>query len=104
MFANVVGGVRITETAGDLALVLALVSSFRGQALPADLAVFGEIGLGGEIRPVSGGQERVLEATKNGFKRVLVPSANAPKKVPAGSQVRGVRTLAQALDVLQEWS
>jgi len=104
VFANVVGGVRITETAGDLALVLALVSSFRGQALPADLAVFGEIGLGGEIRPVSGGQERVLEATKHGFKRVLVPSANAPKKVPAGSQVRGVRTLAQALDVLQEWS
>lgn len=104
VFANVVGGVRLTETAGDLALVLALVSSFRGRALPADLAVFGEIGLGGEIRPVSGGQERVIEATKHGFKRLMVPMANVPKNLEPGNQVRGVRTLAQALSVLEEWS
>ncbi|MGB0965388.1 MAG: DNA repair protein RadA [Litorivicinus sp.] len=104
VFANVVGGVRLTETGGDLALVLALVSSFRGRALPADLAVFGEIGLGGEIRPVSGGQERIIEASKHGFKRLMVPAANQPKTQNEQSQVRGVRTLAQALTILDEWS
>ena len=104
VFANVVGGVRLTETAGDLALMLALVSSFRGCALPADLAVFGEVGLGGEIRPVSGGQERILEAVKRGFKRLLVPAANAPKSKVEGSTVMGVRTIAEALNKLEEWS
>ena len=104
VFANVVGGVRLTETAGDLALMLALVSSFRGRALPADLAVFGEVGLGGEIRPVSGGQERILEAVKHGFKRLLVPAANAPKSKVEGSTVMGVRTIAEALNKLEEWS
>lgn len=104
VFANVVGGVKLTETGADMALVLALVSSFRSRALPADMAMFGEIGLGGEIRPVPGGQERIIEASKHGFKRLLVPAANAPKKPIEGAQVRGVRTLAEALTVLEEWS
>ena len=104
VFANVVGGVRLTETAGDLALMLALVSSFRGRALPADLAVFGEVGLGGEIRPVSGGQERILEAVKHGFKRLLVPAGNAPKSKVDGSTVVSVRTIAEALNKVEEWS
>ena len=104
VFVNVVGGVRLTETAGDLALMLALVSSFRGRALPADLAVFGEVGLGGEIRPVSGGQERILEAVKHGFKRLLVPAGNAPKSKVDGSTVVSVRTIAEALNKVEEWS
>lgn len=104
VFANVVGGVKLTETGADMALVLALVSSFKGRALPGDLAMFGEIGLGGEIRPVTGGQERIIEASKHGFKRLLVPAANAPKKSIDGAHVRGVRNLAEALAVLEEWS
>lgn len=104
VFANVVGGVKLTETAADLALLLALVSSFKSRALPSDLAVFGELGLGGEVRPVSGGQERISEAVKHGFKRLLVPTANAPKKSPAGALVVPVRTLKDALDALETWS
>lgn len=104
VFANVVGGVRLTETGADLALVLALVSSFRSIALPSDLAMFGELGLGGEVRPVPGGQERITEAVKHGFKRLLVPAGNAPKKAPAGADIVPVRTLSQALDALANWS
>ncbi len=104
VFANVVGGVRLTETGADLALVLALVSSFQSRALPADLAMFGELGLGGEVRPVPGGQERITEALKHGFKRLLVPSGNAPKITPPGAQIVPVRTLSQALEALANWS
>lgn len=104
VYANVVGGLKLTETAADLALILALVSSFRGKPMPQDVAVFGEIGLGGEIRPVSGGAERISEAVKHGFKRLLIPSGNVPKKPPAGAQVRGVRQLKDALSAIEDWS
>lgn len=104
VYANVVGGLKLTETAADLALVLALVSSFRGKPLPQDVAVFGELGLGGEVRPVSGGTERISEAVKHGFKRVLVPQGNLPKRAPEGAQVIGVRLLRDALEKLEEWS
>ncbi len=101
VFVNAVGGVRINEPAADLAVVMAVVSSIRNKALPHDLAVFGEIGLGGEIRPVQRGQERLKEAAKLGFTRALAPRANLPKQPPAGMTVSGVATLGQALDYLR---
>jgi DNA repair protein RadA/Sms len=99
VFANVVGGVRVTETGADLALVLALMSSLRSRNLPQDLVVFGEVGLAGEIRPVPNGQERLMEAAKHGFKRALVPRANAPRKDIKGLQVIAVTRLDEALSL-----
>lgn len=100
VFANVVGGVKVAETAADLALVLAIVSSFRDRPLGRDLVVFGEIGLSGEIRPVPQGQERLYEAVKHGFKRAIIPKANTPRKLPDGVEVIAVSTLAEALEQL----
>jgi DNA repair protein RadA/Sms len=80
VFANIVGGLRVGETAADLPLALAVVSSLREQTVPHDLAVFGEIGLTGEVRPVPFGEERLVEAQKHGFKRALVPRANVPRR------------------------
>ena len=80
VFANVVGGMKIQETAADLPLLLAVLSSLRARALPNDLVVFGEVGLAGEIRPVANGEERLMEAVKHGFKRAIVPEANRPRK------------------------
>jgi DNA repair protein RadA/Sms len=97
VFANIVGGVRVTETGGDLAVVMAVVSSLRDRPLASDLVMFGEIGLAGEIRPVQGGLERLREAAKHGFKRAIVPKANLPKTAPEGIQVVGVSRLAEAL-------
>lgn len=100
VFVNVVGGVRVTETGADLALLLAIVSSFREQELPRDLIVFGEVGLSGEIRPVANGQARLHEAAKHGFTRAIVPIANQPKEAIQGMQVTGVKSLQEALDSL----
>lgn len=100
VFANVVGGVRITETGADLATLLAVLSSFRNRALPKDLIVFGELGLTGEMRPVANGQQRLTEARKHGFRRAILPYANRPKDVVEGMAVHGVRNLAAALDVI----
>jgi len=100
VFVNVVGGVKVSETSADLAVLLAIVSSFKDFALPQDLVVFGEIGLAGEIRPVPGGQERLFEAVKHGFKRAIVPKANLPKRKIDGIEVIGVSKLTQALDVI----
>jgi DNA repair protein RadA/Sms len=100
VFANVVGGVRITETGADLAALLAVLSSFRNRVLPKDLIVFGELGLTGEVRPVANGQQRLSEARKHGFRHAIVPFANRPKDPIAGMVVHGVKSLAGALDVL----
>lgn len=100
VFVNVVGGVKVAETSADLALLLAMVSSFRNRALPRDLIVFGEVGLAGEIRPVPNGSERITEAAKHGFKRAIVPKANAPKQAVNGLQVIPVAQLSEALDAL----
>jgi DNA repair protein RadA/Sms len=97
VFANVVGGVKVLETSADLALLLAIVSSFRDQPLPRDLVIFGEVGLSGEIRPVPSGQERLAEAAKHGFRRAIVPKANAPKTAIPGMEVVPVRKLQEAL-------
>lgn len=100
VFVNVVGGVKVLETAADLALLLAVVSSFRDRVLPQDLIVFGEVGLSGEIRPVPNGQDRIREAAKHGFTRAIVPKANAPKTTPKGMKVIGVSRLSEALDAI----
>lgn len=100
VFVNVVGGMRVMETSADLALLLAIVSSFRDRILPQDLIVFGEVGLSGEIRPVPSGQERLREAAKHGFKRAIVPAANAPREKSLGIEVVAVKNLQQALEAL----
>ena len=103
VFVNVVGGVKVGETGADLALLLALISSFRNRPLPQDLVVFGEVGLAGEIRPVTSGQERISEAAKHGFKRAIVPFANKPKSAVENMEVFTVKTLADALAILDNF-
>ena len=97
VFINVVGGVRITETAADLAVVLAVVSSLKNKPLPEDLVVFGEVGLAGEIRPIQNGPERLHEAAKHGFKQALVPPGNSPKQGIKGLKITVVKRLQDAL-------
>jgi len=101
VFANVVGGVKVLETSADLALLAAIVSSFKNLVLPQDWVVFGEVGLAGEIRPVPSGQERLAEAAKHGFKHAIVPKGNMPKQPIAGLRVVGVTKLSEALNALQ---
>ncbi|HEX7081876.1 MAG TPA: DNA repair protein RadA [Gammaproteobacteria bacterium] len=96
VYANVVGGLRVTETASDLAVALAVLSSCRERPVPADLAVFGEIGLTGEVRPVPFGEERLAEAEKHGFARALIPRGNRPRQ-PRTIEVTAVEKLADAL-------
>jgi len=101
VFVNVVGGMRVHETAADLPIVLAALSSFRDKPLPQGLVAFGELGLAGEVRPVPGGEERLREAAKHGFERAIVPAANAPRKGrDAGIRVTPVKRLSEALDAL----
>ena len=100
VYVNVVGGVRITETAADLPVLLAVLSSFRDRPLPEDLAAFGELGLAGEIRPVPNGPDRLREASKHGFKRVIVPKANAPRQAVDDLDVVAVERLSDALSAL----
>ncbi|MDG4475795.1 DNA repair protein RadA [Thiovibrio frasassiensis] len=97
VFINVAGGVRVSETSADLALLLAVFSSLKNKPLPVELVVFGEVGLSGEIRPVPSGQERLREAAKHGFKQAIVPLANVPKGGVAGMEIIGVRKLAEAI-------
>jgi DNA repair protein RadA/Sms len=98
VFLNAVGGVKITEPAADLAVLLAIHSSMRNKALPKGLIVFGEVGLAGEIRPSPRGQDRLKEAAKLGFSIALIPKANAPKQPIDGLQVIAVDRLEQAID------
>jgi DNA repair protein RadA/Sms len=102
VFANVVGGVKVLETSADLALLLAIVSSFRDRPLPRDMVIFGEVGLSGEIRPVPSGQERLAEAAKHGFTRAIVPRGNAPRSEVPGMQVMAVAKLGDALAALAD--
>lgn len=98
VFVNVVGGVRVGETAADLPALLAAVSSFRDRTIPTNTVVFGELGLAGEVRPVPYGEERLREAAKHGFNRALVPAGNAPKKRIKDLEIVGVQRLAEALE------
>jgi DNA repair protein RadA/Sms len=97
VFVNAVGGVKITEPAADLAVLLAIVSSLRNKPLPAKLVVFGEVGLAGEVRPVQRGQERLKEAAKLGFTHAVIPKANNPKQRIAGMEVVAVDRLEDAV-------
>ncbi|HUO80940.1 MAG TPA: DNA repair protein RadA, partial [Steroidobacteraceae bacterium] len=97
VFVNVVGGVRLGETAADLPALLATVSSLEDRPLATELVAFGELGLAGEIRPVPYGEERLREAAKHGFRRALVPRANAPRKAIDGLEVVAVARLDEAL-------
>lgn len=97
VFANVVGGLALGETATDLPLVLALTSSLRDRPLPQTLVAFGEVGLTGEVRPVAYGEERLREAAKQGFKVAVVPQGNVPRKAIEGLAVRGVSRVAEAI-------
>ncbi len=98
IFVNVVGGLRISETAVHLPAIIAIVSSFRDRSTQECLVSFGEVGLAGEIRPVRFGTERIVAAAKQGFKHALVPVANVPKKIPDGIRVTGVRRVSEALE------
>ncbi len=97
VFINIVGGLKISETASDLALILAVVSSIYNKPLPKDLVVFGELGLTGEIRPVYNGLERLSEAKKHGFKQALIPKGNTAKNTLTGIKIITVMYLADAL-------
>ena len=99
VFINVVGGVRVTETAADLPLLLAALSSLRNRPLPNDWVIFGEVGLAGEIRPVQGGMDRLREAAKHGFKRAIVPKGNVPKKLDLDLDIVAVQRLDEAIDI-----
>ena len=102
VFVNAVGGVKITEPAADLAVLLAIVSSLRDRPLPGKLVAFGEVGLAGEIRPAPRGQERLKEAAKLGFTRALIPSANVPRQPIPGLEVIALDRIEQAIDRLRE--
>jgi len=107
VFANVVGGIKISETASDLALVLAIVSSLLNKPINCKLAAFGELGLTGEIRPVQAGQARIKEAEKLGFDAVVLPQANMPKPNGRGKAKQKIdlvpmNHVEQALRYLQE--
>ncbi|HET9820245.1 MAG TPA: DNA repair protein RadA [Burkholderiaceae bacterium] len=101
VFVNAVGGVRITEPAADLAVLLAIQGSLRGKALPRGFLAFGEVGLAGEVRPAPRGQERLKEAAKLGFSVALVPKANAPKKPIEGLTIHAVERVEQAIDIVR---
>jgi DNA repair protein RadA/Sms len=102
VYLNAVGGVRIAEPAADLAVLLAVYSSIRNKALPDKSLVFGEIGLAGEVRPVQRGQERIKEAAKLGFRRILIPTLNKPRHGIADVEIVPVARVADALTFLAD--
>jgi len=101
VFVNAVGGVRIGEPAADLAVTLAIVSSLTDRPIAEKVAVFGEIGLAGEVRPAPRGQERLREAAKLGFTKLIIPRANQPKAKLAGVEILAVERVDQAVQLLR---
>lgn len=99
VFINVVGGVRISETASDLPLLLAALSSFRDRPFPQDVVAFGEIGLAGEVRPVPHGEDRLREAAKHGYRKALIPAANAPGKKPPDIEIVKLHRISDLLSM-----
>ncbi len=102
IYANVVGGIKVTETSSDLAIVVGIVSSLKDKVIPHDTFFFGELGLNGEIRPVANGYARLNDAAKHGFKKAVIPKANAPKKAIEGLAIHAVSTLSEALTILSD--
>ena len=102
VFVNVVGGIKVSETASDLVVMLAIVSSLRDKVIPSKWIAFGEVGLTGEVRPVYNSMERLSEAQKQGFEVAIIPKANAPKKPIKGMKIITVGYLYQAIQYLLE--
>ena len=102
VFINVVGGIKVNETASDLVVMLAIVSSLRDKVIPSNWIAFGEVGLTGEVRPVYNAQERLSEAQKQGFELAIIPKGNAPKKSIKGMKIVSVGYLFQAIQYLLE--
>ena len=100
VFVNAVGGVKISEPGVDLAILCAIVSSFKNFPLDPKTVIFGEIGLAGEVRPVQRGQERLKEAAKLGFTRAIIPKANQAKQNINGIKILPVETLHDALELI----
>lgn len=100
IFVNAVGGVRVNETAADLGIALAVLSSLRNRPLPRSLVVFGEIGLAGEIRPVQNGEDRLKEAEKHGFTHAIIPAANKLKSAPTTMKVDAISKLSEVPDLI----
>ena len=101
VFVNAVGGVRISEPAADLAVMLAIQGSLRARPLPRGFFAFGEVGLAGEVRPAPRGQERLKEAAKLGFSVAVVPKANVPKKPIEGLTIHAVERIEQAIELVR---
>jgi DNA repair protein RadA/Sms len=101
VFVNAVGGVRISEPAADLAVMLAIQGSLRARPLPRGFFAFGEVGLAGEVRPAPRGQERLKEAAKLGFSVAVVPKANVPKKPIEGLTIHAVERIEEAIDLVR---
>ncbi len=102
VFINVVGGIKVSETASDLVVMLAIVSSLRDKVIPSNWIAFGEVGLTGEVRPVYNAQERLSEAQKQGFELAIIPKGNKPKKSIKGMKIVSVGYLFQAIQYLLE--
>ena len=104
VFVNVVGGIKVNETASDLVVMMAIASSLRSKVIPKDWIAFGEVGLSGEVRPVFNASERLAEAQKQGFKVAIIPKSNVPKKTDNGIKIVPVEFLNQAIRYLAEGS
>ena len=102
VFINVVGGIKVSETASDIVVMLAIVSSLRDKVIPSNWIAFGEVGLTGEVRPVYNAQERLSEAQKQGFEVAIIPKGNNPKKIIKGLKIVSVGYLYQAIQYLLE--
>jgi len=102
VFVNVVGGIKVSETASDLVVMMAIASSLKDKVIPKDWIAFGEVGLSGEVRPVFNASERLSEAQKQGFKVAIIPKANTPKKADKGIKIVPIEFLNQAIRYLVE--
>ncbi|MCF6766951.1 DNA repair protein RadA [Thiotrichales bacterium 19S11-10] len=100
VFVNVVGGVKVTETSSDLALIVAIMSSYKNKPIPENWLIFGEVGLSGEVRPVSHGQDRILEAKKHGFKTAVIPYGNKPPKSIDDIEVIPIKHVRELNDLI----
>ena len=102
IYVNVVGGIKITETASDLAILVGIVSSLKDRVISHEVVFFGEVGLNGEIRPVANGYARLNEAAKHGFKKAVIPKKNAPKESIKGLSIHAVSTVSEAMAVMND--
>ncbi|MGN1392430.1 MAG: DNA repair protein RadA [Succinivibrionaceae bacterium] len=100
VFVNVVGGVKVEETSADLPLLVSLLSSYKNKPIPKNMIVFGEVGLSGEIRPVTNGTERIVEAFKHGFTQAIVPKDNTPRTKIEGMSIYPVKTIQDILNII----